>query len=956
MCHSSFFLAKRKTLLLRKKAPLQLDVELGIPKQSQVNKMALRSVGWGKSIVSHVQNENLKSLLLLGKLPKVQSPGSLLTKPEGPSPQAPLVKTPPAPVAPPQVSHSSSHVTNLAQLGSSSLVPALMTLKGQMMQDLEEHIQKLLNLNPSRREAIAAYLDRLAGQAAAPSASAGIGDAAGGLRRWIEGVKTPAQNSALRAYFEEVALIYLSQAILLKAWSDAGLRRWTEADAGKLNWSLSTSLKPLIPLDREGWQVTKPNLYSWYTPKPAIQHQVWLTLEQTQMSESGPSLLFSIAGPARQARPEANIPHGYDQRFFKSLWTATLGLNPDLCSNDCGNIKRNRFAFSPTLRDGTMVRTGPSNLSWAGMEACPFQLMIAELMQLWWGPQAPPLWAIGSGLEAHTRDQLSLGLNSPKPSLLSRISEMEACDVSFVLEERATRSQARNAEGQRFREQLDALPYFKKLKSPATSLGDLQACVTLSKLRPGGYLWWGREEPLSSQDGSEVLSFLLDRSRLVCEWDFSHLEHSLPVSLPLFPKHLYLLARETRVEERLGHRPLRVSLSGQIRSHIELPLMLDDALSSLEHQPQPRGQWNVHIQTSPTPQKDWSERWPDPASQGTLKALEKLRVISEALATVCTVRSIPAKFNATHPMTQGIWLQSRTVDLRRELVARPLSEISGETEDSTLGFAVLVPHSSWTQPLISYLTSSTVRSWLDHHAERKGEHWILNEQVLRWIPIPRALLKVLQMAAQNETPAMSAEWTQVVNDSAVDVKKAKALISLITHQLGQHNDEASQDLRAAIFVKTVQTLEVFHQTKQKLLDIVDPQGRIQWGLLLKVLPQAELSSLSAHPRVQISGNLPPHLPISRIERVKTPSAGVLLATELGFFIHLACDGTTVLDMLWEQLSQVQHPTWSELLQSIKLPRRVEFAQSTANEVLKSHAETCAHLDALTELLSACSIF
>jgi hypothetical protein len=898
---------------------------------------------WGSSIVQTSDQPNLKSLLLVGKLPKVTS-ANLLTE------QASVVPPPSVQVQLPMSAPTPNLNQNVpSNTQFSALIPALMTLKGQMMQDLEDHIQRLLSLNPSRREAIANYLDRLAGQNPAPSASSGMGDAAGGLRRWIDGVKTPAQSAALRSYIEEVALIYLSQAILLKAWSDSKVRVWSEADVGRLNWSLATALKTHVPLDREGWQVTKPNLYSWYTPSPAIQHQVWLALEQTRMTDEGPALLFSIAGPARQARPEATIPHGYDLRFFKSLWNSTLRSGPDL-TTDNGPIKRHRVAFSPTLRDGTMVRTGPSGLNWAGMEASPFQLMIAEMMQLWWGPQTPPLWAIGSGLEAHTRDQLSLGLNSPKPSLLSRIADMEACDVSFVLEERIVRSQSRNAEAQNLRDQLDTLPYFKKLKTAGTSLGDLQTCVTLSKLRPGGWLWWGREESLSPQDGNEVLSFILDRAKLACEWDFSHLEHSLPVSLPLFPKYLYLLVREPKVEERITHRPMRVTLTGQIRSHIELPLMLEDSLVALERQPQTRGHWQIHTQISPTCQKDWADRWPDPECQNTLRSLEKLRTVSEALANVCTVRPIPPNFQISNGAPDGLWIQSASANkTKRELLVRPLREVPQE-DSSNLGFAVLVPHASWLAPLTAYLSSSAVKNWLDHHAERKGEAWVLNEQVLRWIPVPRALLKALHGQIQ-----MTPEWTQVVNDAAFDTKKAKLLLGLITNQLTQTADEASFELRMAIFVKIVQTIEEFNENKRALLSVVDSRGKIYWNALLRVLPQNELVTLTTHPLIHVSGNLPPHLPIAKIEKVKSPSPGILLATELGFFIHLACDGSLVTDMLWEQLSEAQHPTWSEVVQSVKVPRRVEFAQSTAQEVLKSHAESCTHRDALTELLSACSI-
>jgi hypothetical protein len=175
----------------------------------------------------------------------------------------------------------------------------MISLKGQILQELHTNIAGLLKLNPSRREAIASYLDQLARQNPAPSLSNGSTDPAGGLRRWLEGPRTPAQNAALQMYFEEIALLVLGQAVLLKAWSDRGIRRFVESDLGRLNWALSTALKPHVPLDREGWQLTRPNLYSWYNPNQVIQSELWMTLESGHLAEDGPSLLSSLLGLAR---------------------------------------------------------------------------------------------------------------------------------------------------------------------------------------------------------------------------------------------------------------------------------------------------------------------------------------------------------------------------------------------------------------------------------------------------------------------------------------------------------------------------------------------------------------------------------------------------------------------------------------------------------------------------------
>jgi len=439
-----------------------------------------------------------------------------------------------------------------------------------------------------------------------------------------------------------------------------------------------------------------------------------------------------------------------------------------------------------------------------------------------------------------------------------------------------------------------------------------------------------------------------------------------------------LLSRETRVEERLNHRPLRITLGGQIRSHVELPLMLQDALESATHaQPQARGQYQIHQQVSPTSQKDWAERWPDPASQNTLRALEKLRSVSNPLANSCTIQYVSASNAEKIPTSWqnltadggsiGIWLRSQD----RELSVLPLHQVTVD-DIAQGGFTVLVPDPSWTVPLCAYLSTATVREWLDHHAERKADKWSLNEQTVRWIPIPKALLRSLQALAPNAAQVLSPEWDKLIQEAALDSKKTKQVQSVVATRIP--NDEAGLDLRAAFFVKAAQMIENIKTTKKRLLSVVDNQGRINWCELLQVLPKSELIPLTTHPMIQISGNIPPHLPITRIDQVKTPAPGFMLSTELGLFIHLGCSSapqnngmgagqnapgaapSLLNDMLWEQLSSTQHPTWSELVNSVKLPRRLDFAQSTAQDVLKSHAESRAHLTALGELLAACSVF
>jgi hypothetical protein len=637
-------------------------------------------------------------------------------------------------------------------------------------------------------------------------------------------------------------------------------------------------------------------------------------------------------------------PQGYDPRFFKSIWDATAQLTQEQSAVPCG-LKRERIFFSPTLREGSLVRTGPQPVRWIGMEASPFQLMIAELQQLFRGPSQPPIWAVGSGLEAQLRDQLAFSLGSPKPSLISRITEVEACDVSVVLEERPVRAQGRSPESSRLREQLELYPNLRKLKGPLSSLGGFQACVALGKLRPGGFLWWAREEALSADEGNELLGHLLERGKLVCHWDLSGMEHSLPSSVPLYPKHLYLFSREPRLEDRLSHRPLSVVLRGQIRSHVEIPLVLGDALAAAHRTVQARGHWQVHVQKSPATQKDWAERWPDPADLGKLRALDRLRHSGAPLASFATIRVAPdggdLGWSIPEPLA-GLWLRLEHGEDGRKLTLQPLPRPGREAKGS--GFLILLPNESWCAPIAAFLRLPIVRDWLDQNAERKSDRWILNEQVVRFIPIPKSILSRLE---GNDAPfSGSTDWAERLRDLASRPKEIREAL--------EKTPDANAHLEA--FVQGARVLAALDTGQSRLLGVIASDGSVRWGKLLEILPQTECISLSMHPRLQITGNLPPHVPVAKVERVKAPAPGILLATEIGPFMRISSDQPRLLDMAWEQLKDVSHHTWSEIVRGVRLPRRLEVAEATAADLLKLHAEQTQRLKDLSQLLSSCSLF
>ncbi len=919
---------------------------------------------------------------LMSDLLEFNDPASPLALPLNP-PLTPAFPSPPA--LPPLLSTGPGLTTSLPLFSSpsrltpqfSSYLSTLLPIFHELTQDLESNLHQLMSLNPSRRESIAQYLDLLAGQqpsSSLASSSSAPPSAGGELKKRLEGKKTAVQLAALKTFLEEVALIALGQILLLKSWSDRGIRKWCLNDLGRLNWALSSTLKSALPLDREGWQITRPNLYSWYNPSKQHQADLWNNLEKWNLDQEGSALLRQLLQHLRKSPSLDGQASGrYDFRFFESLWPKMESFGFDASPE---GMKRKKVIFTPTLRDGALLRSGPKELTWIGLEASAFQFMISELMILWRGPIPPPLWAIGTGLEVHSRDQLTFLSQASKPSLYCRIAEMEACQAAFILEETILRAQSRQAACHTFREQLEGLPYFKKIKASGTSLGTLQACVALTKLRPGGILLWAREEPLTSKEGSEALHFLLDRARLNHEWDFSQIEHQLPHAEALFPKHLYLFQKELQLEARHSHRPTRHVIEGSLRSHVELPLLLEDAFAAIESQNPPRGHWSVISHVSPHTQRDWMDKWPDPTCHRAVRRLNQLRQASLPLAQITTIRPTPEgdpKRGGTWSLQlalKGFWIKAElTPSGQRKLAVYPLPA-AGENAKGQ-GFFILFGQEEWLHPLKAYLSSQSTQTWLDHHAERKGDRWLLKEQVVKWIPIPKNLLKQLPMPLEPEAglhsqlkknwaPASSSSndhdflpdlWQQ--HFSEIDTQP-KAIMTALQNL--PPDEPAAETIHAACFVAAAKALGQLETSQNRLLGLVSPEGKLRWKEILAILPETEVVSLTQHPKIRLIGSLPPHLTITRMDRVKSPTAGVLLTTEAGFNLQLACSSSLLLSLLLDQLEGYPHPTWLELVENVRLPRKIEFAEATALDVLNAHAQQTSRLQEFHDLLSSCQLF
>lgn len=912
----------------------------------------INSRGWAKTDITMEQRSNINSFIIDSKLPdkpaSLPNLGSSLQLKDQKGKKQDAISTflnneqIKIPAKTDDFQHSMKNWVSTDPSTQHLHLPDIQRLTSTITEELGKNLNCLLSLNPSRRDSLLLYLYRLADLPIPSFQKTNKSDV---LAKWIEGPRNQSQNTAISAYLEEVALICITQILLLKSWSDRGIRPWSDQYLKNPNWALSDALKSSVPLNREGWQITCQNLYSWYQPSTTVQKILKEIISEWNTSGEGPELLPTILSIGRKSHPVSADTNSYDTRFFSTLWNKMhlFGLDTGHARKQ-GPIQKPWVAFSPTIRSGSLIQASPRDINFIGLENAPFLLMKAELSQLWWGPSSPPLWAAGTGLEVHRQEQITLSLSSCKPTLRNRIAQMEDCDIAFVLEEKSINSTGKSPDSVFFKMQLNDLPYFKHLHSESTTLGDLQACVSLSKLRPGGLLWWAREERLTSNDGIHSLRFLLEHGKLLCHWDLSCMGHSLPSSNPLFPKHLYLFKRSLNLEKRLNNRPRLLTIQGQLRSHVEVPLLLEDAIDSYASACPSRGKWTVHNHTSTSTQQEWTEKWPDPTAQATLEKFEKMRSSSKPLGEITNIIEFDNGDCRSRKNSKEIFIRVQHQKDNSRLFAWSGTTIQDESKHSGkfFDFLIVVPEEQWTAPLSAYLNSGLINEWLSFHVDKKRGLWNLKKQNLKYLPVPVALLEAINSQTEPD------ELAHMFNDIDCHPKR----VVQILENLPLDTPEA-QKTRAGAFSKASYIFEKLLKTQNQLFSVVDAEGRIKWGVMLKILPAKELIPFPLHPSIQITGSLPLHLPIHQIRKVQVPKPGILLVAESGFNTHISSDSPELLEILFEQIECLSHPTWEELVQFIQLPRDLNLARVTASDILHSHGEQTQLRQELVELLEAC---
>jgi len=221
--------------------------------------------------------------------------------------------------------------------------------------------------------------------------------------------------------------------------------------------------------------------------------------------------------------------------------------------------------------------------------------------------------------------------------------------------------------------------------------------------------------------------------------------------------------------------------------------------------------------------------------------------------------------------------------------------------------------------------------------------------------VPATLWRALGLAPTDPNDPgyaspLPGDWERL----AAQVPHNPASVVAALKQLNSHSEEERDRVKAALLIRAARAHEQIQEGLKRLSIIISPDACVRWKGILDILPKAESLAITLHPFIKLSGNLPPHVPVGKIDPVKAPSPGILLSTEMGLHLHIGSDNALALEMLWSQLEGVKAPTWSELVQYLRLPRRMDMAKETAAEILQSFLAQDAKAKELVELLSACT--
>jgi hypothetical protein len=823
------------------------------------------------------------------------------------------------------------------------------------------HPEELLKLNRTRRESLARFLTELSSQ---PEPA----DLEQTLQNFVRPERNPAEHEAIRQLFKQIAFVQIGKALLLKSWDSnpSANLPLTKNDLKDLTSAVERGLRTFMHLQTTVAQLVQKNFYSWYKLSTSSQDTLWSILKSIEITDEVQTWLLNQA--IKLSADTLGERDRYQDSFYRNLWKhiqAPQILEPriDLYRNQGIPI----HAFCPTLRDGSVLQYAPDYLEWIGFEPLTFELIFAEIRVFWDRPKPPSLWIRGSGLEMCMEPQANLLVtNSGRQNVLQQMDGIESCEVAFITEENIIRTQSRTMAGSALRKEIDQHPILKKIKQPQTTRGTYQACQSLGKLRQGGVMIWAREELLCEESGKPALQFILNEARLLMIADLTALTSESDRLKFSMPKALYIFKKETRVELRKNHRPLLIKAYGSLKTDVDVTTLFDRIFASLE-KPElvfPAEPFSIHARLSPVAQSEWEHHWLNPSDDQMVERIEDLKRSAIPLVQMAVIRTVHSVlsdtteslglFQSEEILAQSgfyLWVETdrrNPHSLTSTIQTASMNHRPQHIKPGTPLFFVAPNRPEWDASLQMLVRSAMMQDWLNYSVERKKGSWILRENEVKSMPIPKHLFDFLNLP--DRSIAFSSAEEQMLGLIATQPSQAHRQLEPSFHH--------RPALRGAAFKIAAETLLAQEQQQAALFSLVLSEDQIDFPRLIESFSaKNDICSLDQHPLIRFNPSLPTHLPIQHVTLIKNPTPGILLANQKGLTQPLYIQNTWLRDYLFSQIqqkiNQLGDCTFLELTRSIPLPKTPETVLQLGSQCLQSFSQLKMKRKELNHLIGAC---
>jgi hypothetical protein len=805
--------------------------------------------------------------------------------------------------------------------------------------------EDLLKLNPSRRESLARFLSELSRM---PDPT----DPMERLKQFTRIDRTETEHEALKQLFKQIALVQIGKAVLLKAWSEHSGKAMAKSDLKDLTAAIERELRPFIHLQTSTCQLIQQNFYSWSKLTANAQEVLWNILGQTKELETVKSWLLTRASTL--SAETLGERERYSRSFYDNIWKA---------------IEKHRLflpksaqvlGFSPTLRNGVLMENAPSAIQWIGFEPLSFELIFCEIRYFWKEPKETPLWLKGSGLEMSMEQQGSLLTHSGKQNVLKQMDSVTSCEIAVIAEETLIRGQGRSLAANALRKEVDQHEILKKLKQPTTTRGMYQACQALEKLRHGGVLIWAREELLTETSGKSALHYLLNQAKILLIADLSSLASTRENGGNDLPKALYVLKKESSLEQRKSHRPIMIKAYGSVSSHQDLSLLFD-RVAALVQKPSevfPAEPFQLHTRVSPMDQREWEQHWFNPADDELVDQIEDLKRNSTPLGQLAQIITLHPSLQMNKQETESelfpksrfgsqkgffAWVESHKNG--NEIFTATLERLPEYLKTSHALIFIAPMDAEWIGPLQVLVRSSTTRDWFNYSVESKKGAWLIKEGDFKAVPVPKHLSDILMVRDGKQTEFTPGEMRTL---NMIGTEPGLAVKAIENHP----------HLKSRAFVLASQVLTELEAHQGALFSLVSPDEEIVYGKFFEsVLTAQDMCSIHQHPLIRFTATLTAHQSVQGFTQLKFPTPGILMHTAKGITQTLFIQDAWLRERCFEQLKTLQadiaEPTWSEIVKHVKLPKNPDQAQATAVQILKAYGSEKLRRRELNHLVSVC---